>query len=105
MPTTFYPSDLTDAQWALLDPMLPQTNPLGRPPSPVRPIFNGILYVLRGGHPLALSAQGIRAVANRLWQVSPLETGGRLEIPQRPPAHGSTQSPGQTRAAHGVYSR
>ncbi len=51
MQTTSYPSDLTDAQWALLEPMLPKTNPLGRPPSPGRPIFNGILYVLRGGIP------------------------------------------------------
>jgi putative transposase len=51
MQTTSYPSELTAAQWALLEPMLPKTSPLGRPPSPVRPIFNGILYVLRGGIP------------------------------------------------------
>ena len=49
MQTISYPSDVTDAQWALLEPMLPKPNPLGRPPSPGRPIFNGILYVLRGG--------------------------------------------------------
>jgi transposase len=51
MQTTSYPSDLTAAQWALLEPMLPKTKPLGRPPSPVRPICNGILYGLRGGIP------------------------------------------------------
>jgi putative transposase len=26
-----YPSDLTDAQWALLEPLLPKDRPLGRP--------------------------------------------------------------------------
>ena len=51
MQTTSYPSDLTDAQWALLEPMLPKTKPLGRPPTPARTLFNAILYVLRGGIP------------------------------------------------------
>ena len=49
MQTTSYPSDLSDPQWSLLEPLLPKIQPLGRPPTPARTIFNGILYVLRGG--------------------------------------------------------
>lgn len=46
-----YPSDLTETQWTLLEPMLPQAKDLGRPASNARMMFNGILYVLRGGIP------------------------------------------------------
>jgi len=46
-----YPSDLTDAQFALLESMLPKHNRRGRPASDPRIMFNGILYVVRGGIP------------------------------------------------------
>jgi len=47
-----YASDLTDAEWAVLEPQLPPRSRLGRPPkwSP-RTIMEGILYVLRSGVP------------------------------------------------------
>ena len=51
MQETSYPSDLTEAQWALLEPMLPKTKPRGRPPTSARTLFNALLYVLRGGIP------------------------------------------------------
>src|SRR5690349_16051126 len=47
-----YPSDLTDAQWEILEPLIPPLSPEavyhrhGR-----RAIVNGILYVLRSGCP------------------------------------------------------
>jgi putative transposase len=45
-----YQSDLTDAEWALLEPLLPQPNATGRPRAwPMREIVNAIFYVLRGG--------------------------------------------------------
>lgn len=46
-----YPSDLTDAQWARLEPLLVKTDgKTGRPRThPLREIVNGLLYVLRGG--------------------------------------------------------
>lgn len=45
-------SDLTDAEWAVLEPLLPQPSPVGRPPSwPMREIVEAIFYVLRGGIP------------------------------------------------------
>ena len=52
MTATTYPSDLTDAQWAKLQPLLRQTQTkLGRPPADSRTMINGILYVVRGGIP------------------------------------------------------
>ena len=52
MQTTSYPSDLTDAQWAPLELMLPKNQTAGPPRRP-RPatLFNAILCVLRGGIP------------------------------------------------------
>ena len=45
-----YTSDLTDAQWHQLAPLLPPRKPLGRPPHVCRrEIVNAILYVLRAG--------------------------------------------------------
>lgn len=48
-----YPSDLTDAEWAVLQPLLPPgraAGQRGRPRTvPLREIVNGILYVLRTG--------------------------------------------------------
>ena len=45
-----YPSDLTDAQWALIAPLIPPAEPGGRERAvDLHEIFNGILYVLRSG--------------------------------------------------------
>lgn len=45
-----YPSDLTDAQWEQLAPLLPVAKRGGRPRSvDLREVMNGILYVLRSG--------------------------------------------------------
>jgi transposase len=48
--TRRYPSDLTDAQWALIDPLLSAVRGGGRPEAhPRREIVNAILYLLRTG--------------------------------------------------------
>jgi putative transposase len=45
-----YPSDLSDAQWEILEPLLPPPDPEGRPlVSARREIVNALLYVLRTG--------------------------------------------------------
>lgn len=45
-----YPSDLTDSQWALVEPLLPPPARLGRPEEhPRRDIVDAILYVTRSG--------------------------------------------------------
>lgn len=45
-----YPSDLTDKEWHLLEPLMPAAKPGGRPRKvAMRKVLNGIFYVLRGG--------------------------------------------------------
>lgn len=47
-----YPSDLTDEEWALLEPLIPAPKPGGRPAKVSRrEIMNAILYVLKNGIP------------------------------------------------------
>ena len=44
-----YETDITDAQWSYLQPMLPKPKKLGRKPTDRRVVVNAILYVLKGG--------------------------------------------------------
>lgn len=45
-----YPSDLNEAEWALLAPLIPTSKPYGRPrSSDMRRITNGVFYLLRTG--------------------------------------------------------
>ena len=53
-PRPAYPSDLTDAQWALLEPLLRERDPAGpgRPASvALREIANALLYIKQTGCP------------------------------------------------------
>jgi transposase len=48
----WYSSDLTDAEWVVLEPLLPARSGLGRPPKwSRRSIMEGVFYVLRSGLP------------------------------------------------------
>ena len=50
-----YPSDVTDEEWEILEPLLPGAKPDGRPQEiERREILNAILYVLRSGCPWRL---------------------------------------------------
>src|SRR6185503_13627916 len=49
MKIAIYDSNLTDAQWTLLKPMLPPPSKRGRPPTDRRLIIDAILYVVKGG--------------------------------------------------------
>jgi len=45
-----YPTDLTDREWALLAPLIPEPRPGGRPRSvDLREVLNAIFYLLRTG--------------------------------------------------------
>ena len=45
-----YPTDLTDQQWELIQPMIPAAKPGGRPrQADLREVLNGINYLLRNG--------------------------------------------------------
>src|SRR5271170_1476240 len=49
MRTSSYPSDVTDAQWALIEPHLP-VHPGGRPrKTDLRDVLDAVLYILRTG--------------------------------------------------------
>src|SRR4051795_10144890 len=50
-----YETDLTDAEWAVIEPHMPRPAKLGRPPDwTFREIINAIFYVMRGGIPWRL---------------------------------------------------
>jgi transposase len=49
-PEQRYPSDVTDAEWTILEPLLPPRPTMGRPPKHERrQIVNALLYLLRSG--------------------------------------------------------
>ena len=49
-PRKAYPSDLTDTQWSLIEPLIPPALPGGREREvDMREVFNGVLYLLRSG--------------------------------------------------------
>ena len=50
MPRKRYPTDLTDAQWRILEPLVPPAKPGGRARQvDMRELLNGIFYHVRGG--------------------------------------------------------
>jgi putative transposase len=45
-----YPTDLTDEQWKLIEPFLPEAKPGGRPrETDLREVLNALLYLVRSG--------------------------------------------------------
>ena len=45
-----YPSDLTDAQWQIIEPLLPSPKPGGRPRTTnLREVVNAVFYLSRSG--------------------------------------------------------
>src|ERR1700737_4734234 len=47
-----FPSDLRDAEWVRLEPLIPRASPGGRPrKTDMRAAMNAILYLLRTGCP------------------------------------------------------
>ena len=54
MQIAIYDSSLTDAQWDIVQLILPKRSKRGRPPTDLRRIIDAILYVLKGGIPWRL---------------------------------------------------
>lgn len=54
------PSDMTDAEWLLLEPMMPEDLPLGRRRKwGWRELVDAMLYLLRGGLPWRMLPPGL----------------------------------------------
>ncbi len=94
------PSDLTDAEWAVLEPFIPLPSQVGRPRKwPMRRIVEAILFLLRGGLPWRMLPPCFPPVStvrrwfylwrdNGLWQslnhyllMASREAGGREASP------------------------
>src|SRR2546423_12758131 len=60
-----YASDLTDAEWGLIEPHMPAAKPLGRPREiELRAVLDAILYIARTGCQGRLRAQGVPPVTS-----------------------------------------
>src|SRR2546428_777822 len=72
-----YPSNLTDEQWELLDPLIPRPSLEGRPPIyERREIVNAILYVLRSGWTFRLVSHDLPAWGTVYWYFRRWRDGG-----------------------------
>ena len=61
-----YPSDMTDAEWAIMEPMIPPARHGGRKRSVnVREVLNAIFYVARGAHNRRSLRQAAVRASNR----------------------------------------
>ena len=49
MQNSSYDTDLTDAQWALIEILFPPRKAMGRPPTPLRHLLNAIFYLVKSG--------------------------------------------------------
>lgn len=50
MTRLFYPSDLSNQEWTLLEPLLPQENSIGSPRTvELREVVNALMYVADNG--------------------------------------------------------
>ena len=54
MKIAIYDTDLTNAQWAWVEPMLPPPQGLGRPRTDLRRVLNALLYLTKAGCPWRL---------------------------------------------------
>ena len=62
-----YPSDLTDQEWAILEPLIPPAKPGGRPRTTnLREVMNALFYLDRIRSPMASLAARLSALVHRL---------------------------------------
>lgn len=76
-----YPSDITDQQWPLIHKFYEgQYNKQGRPPSPhLRQIWNGIMYMARGGVSWRMLPKDFPAWKTVYNHLHMLRVSGKLE--------------------------
>jgi putative transposase len=80
MPRQSYPSDLTDAQWKLLEPLVPTAKPGGHPRDvEIREVINAILYVLRTGCQWRYLPHDFPPSGTVFWYYNPWRKDGTWE--------------------------
>ena len=80
VPRRGYPSDLTDAQWALIEPLLPEPSTGGRPEKhALREIVNAILYTVRSGCPWRYLPSDLPPWQTVYWYFTAWEDAGVTE--------------------------
>ncbi len=71
-----YQTDLSDAEWALIEPHLPAPRAPGRPRDhPLREILDAVFYVVRGGEAMRCLK---RYIARETYRAILLDAGTRL---------------------------
>jgi putative transposase len=75
-----YPTDLTDEQWAKVEPLLPRVKPTGRPPIySKRELLNAMLYTLRTGCSWRMLPHDLPPFRSVHWYFSLLRDCGFFE--------------------------
>ncbi|MFC0862598.1 transposase [Sphaerimonospora cavernae] len=98
------PSDLTDAQWELIQPLLPEPNTSGRPEKhPRREIVNAILYVVRSGCPWRYLPRDLPPWQTVYWHFQQWEQAGIItELLSELHIRARLQAAGEDRPSTGV---
>ncbi|WP_446219327.1 IS5 family transposase [Micromonospora sp. IBHARD004] len=98
-----YPSDLTDAQWALIEPLLPEPNTDGRREKhPRREIVNAILYVVRSGCPWRYLPADLPPWQTVYWYFTRWEEVGVGETPGHAAGQARVQQGRQPEPSAGI---
>src|SRR4029079_13562425 len=90
-----YPSDLTDAEWSHLEPLIPPAKSGGRPRgTDMREAMNAILYILRTGCPWRYLPRGGFPPRSTVYNIfRNFKRGRRLGRDLGQPAHGFAGKP------------
>ena len=98
--TTRYPSDLTDAEWAIVGPLLPGPNRLGRPRTvDLRRVWDAIQYLAAAGCAWSLLPKDFPPVSTvryyfHSWRNDGLVTVINRDLVATAPAGHSAGTPG-----------
>ena len=90
-----YPTDLTEAEWTILAPLIPAAKPGGRPrTTDMREVVNAIFYSPAGRMPMAPAPERVSALPDRLSLFLDVALGRRLGADARQPPWGPARGLG-----------
>jgi len=84
-----YETDLIDAEWAVIKPLMPRPEPRGRPPVwTTREILNAMVSRSARRYRMAADPQGSTAAFDHVRLLQPLARHRAVRPDQPPPRHG-----------------